>query len=156
MPSVAEVQITGGGWGGDFALDSTGDLILSQDTSQVPQATIERLTRLVLTCANLTDQYGNVIGWADDIHHPNWGAGIRAYVNATFNQTTFQNITNAIQAQLAVDPAVAIQPQPQVSLTQQGTYGASLQIQFKTQQGQLVVLPTINLTPTNVSLNTGG
>lgn len=146
--SIAEVAITNGGYGGDFLLDDTGDLVLSIDTPSSPQATIERLTRLVLTNANLTDEQGNVIGYADDIFHPTWGASVRAYVGENFSDAIVQAVTSKIRAQLADDPMVAASPVPQVSLTQTAPNTVALVVTFLTTDGQTAVLPTITLTPT--------
>lgn len=149
-----EVTISGGGWGGDFLLDDTGDLVLSQDTADVPQATIERLTRMVLTTPMLRDAQGNPIGWADDIHHPDWGVGLRAFVNEAFNASTFQSIANAVISQLKLDPGVSQSSAPAVSFAQRGVYNAQMSISFVTALGKSAVLPTINLSPSTISIAT--
>jgi hypothetical protein len=142
--SIVEIAISNGGYGGDFLLDDTGDLVLSIDTPSDPQATIDRLTRLILTNANVTDGNGNVIGYADDIFHPTWGASVRAYIGENFTDAIAQTITTKIRAQLAEDPMVA---DSAPVLTQTAPNTVAIVVTFSTTDGQTAVLPTIALTP---------
>lgn len=154
MANTGNVEIDLGlGYAADFSIDATGDLVLAQDAATSSNATTQRITRLILTTPMLTDQSGNAIGYADDIFHPNWGAGLRAYVDGAFNATTLQSIAASVQQQLAADPAVSNTPTPIVNLSLQSTYAALLQVTFWTTNGQKQVLPTITLTPTNVGIS---
>jgi hypothetical protein len=138
-------------WSGDFQYDSTGDLILAIDTPSAPTATNQRLIRLILTSPNIVVK-GQPVAFADDIFHPTWGAGLRAYVDETFNAATLQRLANRIRQQLAADPAVAPSPAPTIALNMVGVNAATLSIVYTDTLGQKQVLPTINLTPNAVSL----
>jgi hypothetical protein len=137
-------------YGGDFSYDSTGDLILAIDAPGNPGnpvATNQRLVRLILSSPNLVGANGKPIGYADDIFHPNWGAGMRAYVSENFSPQTLQKLANNIRQQLAQDYAVAASPSPTVTLTMVTTTAATLQIVYYDTDGEKQTLPTINLTP---------
>lgn len=138
-------------WSGDFQYDSTGDLILALDTPDAPTATNQRLVRLILTAPNIVVN-GHPVAYADDIFHPTWGAGLRAYVDDTFNAATLQKLTNHILQALAADPAVAASPRPTVTSNLVGPNTATIAIAYTDTLGQKQVLPTINLTPTAVSV----
>lgn len=153
--AAVEADLNSGlGWGGDLSLDSTGDIVLAQDGPTSSNATQQRITRLILTTPALKDSSGNALGYADDIFHPKWGSGLRAYVDGAFNAQTLQQIAAAVQQQLAQDPAVSNTPTPTVSLSLQGTYTALLLVTFWTTSGQKQVLPTITLSPSNISIAT--
>jgi alpha-beta hydrolase superfamily lysophospholipase len=138
-------------WSGDFQYDSTGDLILAVDTTDAPTATNQRLIRLILTAPNIVVN-GQPVAFADDIFHPTWGAGLRAYVDDTFNATTLQKLTNHIMQMLSADPAVAASPRPTVTSNMVGPNAATVAITYTDTLGQKQVLPTINLSPRTVTV----
>lgn len=148
-----EVTISNGGWGGDFGIDETGDLELSQDEIGAPQATIERMTRLVLTTPNLTDQNGNAIGYADDIFHVDWGAGIRAYVDENISTALLQKIVNRIRTSMLADDQISKALPPVIDAQIIDSSNATLSIRFWTNDGASGVLPTLSLTPSNVTFS---
>lgn len=143
-----ELTITNDGWAGDFELDETGDLVISTDTPTVPQATIERVARMIMTTPNITDANGNAVGFADDIFHTTFGAGMRAYVDGNFNQQTFNALIAAIKDQLAdPDMGIAQNPAPTVTITQISSSSANLNVAFyDAVYGAYAVLPTLPLT----------
>lgn len=147
MGSV-EVTVTNGGWNGDFEVDDTGDLVLSFDTGSVPQATTERLTRLVMTTPNLSFN-GNVIGWADDIFHVNWGAGLRAYVDENFSASDVNTLIATISAKVQADPEVDT---ASIAQSLNGSNEVVFVISFATNNGQSGVLPQLTLTPGSVQV----
>jgi hypothetical protein len=132
-------------YGSDFILDPTGDLTLARDAA-VSTATIQRLTRLVLTSPTANDAFGNPISIADDIFNPKWGAGLRAAVDGAFSASNIQTIRSLVLSELAQDSAVASTPSPIVDVQLIDYRSATLSIVVWTTTGQQLVLPTIPLT----------
>lgn len=144
MASPAEFDLP---WSGDFSLTPTGDILLAQDTDAAATATMQRLTRLVLTSPAATDGFGNAVSVADDMFHPNWGAGTRAAVGANFNAQNIQAIRTIVLNELAQDPGVALSPSPVVDVQLIDYKTAYLSVTIWTTSGQQVALPALPLTP---------
>lgn len=145
-------------WNDDFSLDETGDLLIAYDTvasaqsSFNPEATTQRLVRLVLSCPGGSDVNGNPLGQADDIFHPLWGAGARAYVGDTISSDDLAILKGNIAAQLLQDPSVASTPPPQIDLYFVELYVYQLKILWYGWNGVQYALPTIQLTPKGVQI----
>lgn len=137
-------------WNGDFTLTDTGDIQLSADNSTAPNATIERITRLLLTSPTLFDQNNAPIAQPDDLFHPTWGAGLRAYVGTNFTAALLQQIQAATLQQLRQDPGVAFQPTPIVTVTSPSLNTVTMTVQFWSPQGQPLALPTITISPNGI------
>lgn len=131
-------------WGGDFTYDATGDLVLATGDNAIR----ERLIRMILTSPNLVVD-GVAIGFADDIYHPTWGAGLRAQVGETMNATQQNALAGRIRQQLAADASVATSPPPSVAYSTSGN-AMFLKVTYYDTNGQKQVLPTFSLTPAGV------
>lgn len=116
-----EFSISEGGYGGDFELDPvTSDLLLVIDQPGNPAATLQRLTRLLLTNPRPRDVDQNAIGLPDDLFHPDYGAGLGAAVGENFTPQLVNGMKARILAALANDPYISITPKPIVTISQSG------------------------------------
>lgn len=136
-------------WGGDFVLDSTGDLVLLQDGNGAYPALTQRLTQMVLTTPLITASNGTPLSVPDDVFHPTAGAGLRWAVGRLGDNGLLDQIELAVLEELAKEPDVAPQPKPTVSFVVYQN-GASCQIVFTAITGQVVALPPIPITPSGV------
>ena len=115
MPGAVEIALV---YGGVLTFQSNGDLQLSQDTPTSPQATFERVLRIVLTNPTTTDGNGNPIGRPDDLFHPSFGSGVKAAIGEPGTPALVQAVSARIIAAIQADPYIATSPAPTVSLTQ--------------------------------------
>jgi hypothetical protein len=142
-------------WGGDFSLTDSGDLLIAADTSTSPAATIERLTRLVLTSPSMLDPNTGTPIQADDIFNPTWGAGAQMYVGAAVNAKMIQSLRSRVMDALVRDPGISPNPPPTVAIQMVGTYTLLMSIQFTSSQGQIIPLQVqmdasgVNVLPTS-------
>ena len=135
-------------YGADFIIDDTGDLQLAVDSLNTFDATIQRLTRLLLTSPVIYDNANKPLTPPDDIFHPEYGAGLRAAVDSGYTKQNLTALKASILSQLAEDPAVANTPQPQVAMTlMSDNQTVLLNITFTTVQGQTLSLPTLYVSP---------
>ena len=133
-------------WGGDFALDSTGDLLLVEDSSGSFPALTQRITQMLLTTPLITDAYGNALSTPDDMFHPTTGAGLRWAVGRNASTALLQQIETAILTELAKEPDIAPQPTPTVVFTVYPD-GVTCQVTATLVNGQVIALPPIRVTP---------
>lgn len=133
-------------WGGDFSLTSTGDIALVQDVPGSPTATVQRVTRALLSCPVLKDASGTIICRPDDLFHSSFGAGLRARIGDGITPNSIAQIQSAIEAQLSQDPYIATLPKPVVTVQQVDYQTIGVNVSFYSILGQQVTLPTINLT----------
>lgn len=141
-------------WNGDFTFDDTGDLVLAADTPTSPDATTQRLVRLLFTSPLLKDRYGNPIAWPDDLFHPTWGAGLRAWVDSPFDDISLETIRSDTMAALLKDPGVSPSPAPQVTFQRTALYEQTMTVAYQPTTGSWAVLPTLNLTELTVIATT--
>lgn len=94
-------------YGGDLSLAPNSDLQLSQDTLDEPQATYERVLRVVLTNPITTDASGNPLVRPDDLFHVNFGSGARAAIGEPFTPALVKAVNARITAALNDDPYIA-------------------------------------------------
>lgn len=135
-------------WGSDFQIDDTGDIMLAQDDKVAATATIQRLVRMLLTSPRLKDERGNFLAPSDDYFNPDYGAGLRAAVDMGFSQANLAALRSAIFNQLSNDPGVASTPSPVVNVTLlSDNITVVINVSFTTSDGQLQVLPTLELSP---------
>ena len=108
-------------YGANLQFDSRGDLAIATDTPTSPDATNQRLLRLMLTrCRKLLSSLG-YYSMPDDVFNPDWGIGLGTY--------THQNIINnklgfetKLLSEVAQDPGVS--PTPPPTLTYSNSDGA--------------------------------
>lgn len=127
---------------GDISQLSNGDLQLVADSPNVPAATIQRLTRLILTNARITDATSGITSMPDDLFNPSWGATIRGFVGAPIDA----NI-NVMQGQilkaLAKDPDISNVPAPMVLISQINAVTVGVQITCYALTGELITVPSL-------------
>lgn len=131
-------------WGGDFSLTDSGDFAMVVDTPDRPDATIQRITRLILTNPSITGTNGQPTP-PGDMFNPQWGAGVRVRVGSNITPDLIDDITRRIRSGLASDPAVMMNPPPVITITQLSSTALAIDVQFYVATGQLVVVPTIPL-----------
>lgn len=132
-------------YGGDLSLGSNADVALSVDTPNSPQATYERILRIVLTNPLTTDAQGNPLVRPDDLFHVNFGAGARAAIGEPYTPALVKAVNARIVAACNDDPYIA---QNSVSVTwvqgsSPGTY--LLTLSATSVSGTPFVLPPIPL-----------
>lgn len=112
-------------WGGDLALDQTGDLL----TSDGPRNGTERVLRRLLTNPGAY------------LWHLKYGAGLPGYVGMATAGTT---IAAAARRQLFLDGAVSADPPPVLDVSSDGAGSLFLQIRYadaQTAQPQTLAVP---------------
>ncbi|EJN10476.1 hypothetical protein [Herbaspirillum sp. YR522] len=97
--------------GDDLALDSTGDLLLAEDTIEGQQRVLRRL---------LTATKGYL--W-----HQAYGAGVPGIVGQNYDEAAIRGV---IRAQIFNEAVVSRSPDPVITVTQI-TNGASVRIQYQ-------------------------
>lgn len=142
MPST-EVYLN---YGGDFVLDSTGDLLLATDDNGTFTAIQQRLVRLLLTSPLAVDASGNPISEADDIFNPTVGVGLRADVGRGASDALLAEVEARIRQGLSDEPDVAAYPAPIVDF-QVYTDAVVCNVTVVTIDGVTVPLPSITITP---------
>lgn len=140
-----EIDLSNGGYGGDFTLDPTGDLLLAIDTAQSVPASIERLYRLILTNARTNDSSGRIIAPPDDLFNVNYGSSVRAEIGEPFDDTFIAGVTGRVLQALAQDAGVRPVPAPTVTVSNGGNGIALIDVTLVLVGGQIVTLPTIPL-----------
>ncbi len=143
---LAIVGVSGNGWNGDFAIDDTGDLVLAVDSATSSDATVQRVTRVLLTNPRLFDAAGNPIAEGDDFFHPDLGAGLRADVGENFSDSTIGSIKAAVLKCLADDPGVDPSNPGTVEVTAVDSVTVTVKIVLNTITGQQAPVPLLTLT----------
>lgn len=140
-----EIALSNSGWNGDFLLTPTGDLQLVTDQPSAPNATMQRLIRLILTNPRLLDPSGNPIAIPNDRFNPTYGAGVRALVGQAITSAMVSGIQSRIIAALLADPDVATNPPPNVSVTQSSLYAVSVSVICYAVSGEIITIPSLQL-----------
>ena len=113
-----EWSIGNGGYGGDLDQDPvTGDVLLVVDTIGNPAATLQRITRLILTTPRAFNSNLVAYGSGDDPVNPDYGGGLGATVGENYTASLVNFVTGKIKNGLAEDPYIASNPLPVVSVT---------------------------------------
>jgi hypothetical protein len=107
-------------------------------------ATQQRLYRLIITRSRSSD--GEVYQDPEDVHHPEWGAGIPAHVDDPTDEYTQNEITTKILRALADDPGVSNDSPATVDYRVVGNT-VYVVITYTNLNGDPVTLPPINLNP---------
>jgi hypothetical protein len=141
--SAVEVKLT---YGGDFELTPTGDLMIIQDTPYYPAATIQRVSFLILTNPAIPNINGVGTSAPDDIFHPDYGSGARAFVGRPSALANIDALQRNILQGLADDPFISQSPAPSVIFTQGSDPSQILvTVSFTTVSGQSVTIPDLQL-----------
>lgn len=143
---ISVVGVSGNGWNGDFALDDTGDLVLAIDSASSSDATVQRVTRVLLTNPRLFDNAGNPIAEGDDFFHPDLGGGLRAEVGENFDDAAIAGIKARVLNTIGDDPGVDSSNPGQVTVTAVDSVTVTIHIVLNTVTGQQVALPLLTLT----------
>jgi hypothetical protein len=156
QPYRSTLAISNGGWGGDLVPSSTGDALLAYDYPGDPQATKQRIQRIVNTTPRQWDpRTGAVISRGDDPFHPDWGAGLPAQVDELSTPQLLAFIQGQILKGLAGDSSIAPTPPPIVIVSVADYQTVSVQIMVTLVSGQAVVLAgsdAANMTISGVNL----
>jgi len=138
-----EIALGNSGWGADISIGPTGDFVVIQDTPGNPAASLQRLTRIILTNPIGFDAYGNGISRPDDIFNPWLGSGARAAIGQPLTPALAAWLQNNILAAIAADSNFATSPAPVVTPYTDGTGSGQilLYVQAYTIQGEVAVLP---------------
>jgi hypothetical protein len=147
-----EVYLTNGGYGGDFILADNGDLLLAEDTVLDPEATLQRVMRLILTNAKIIDADGTPISEADDIFNDWYGSSIRALIGQMITPALLAGIKARILQALTTDPGLVQSPAPSISVVAGPNASIIISGSVTLVTGNTAPLPTIvvpvNGTPT--------
>lgn len=146
-PGSIEIDISNGGWGGDFSLDSTNDLVLALDRFNTSNATQERLIRLILTNPRISNTLTGLTLPADDRANPTYGAGARRSVGAAITEQLIAFLQAQIIDALLTDPGVVQSPAPQVTITQVGAFQLNVSVVCTSVSGQIITIPSLALPP---------
>lgn len=134
-------------YGGDFELDSTGDLVLVDDSNGQWAALQQRIIQMLLTAPQLVDDTGNPVpGSADDPFNATTGAGLRRAIGNIENNALLAQIESRIMDALSQDPDVAPYPPPDLEFTVYPN-GVVANLTLTAVDGQVIPLPPIPLTP---------
>jgi len=137
-------------YGGDLAIMSNNDILLSQDVQGSPEATYERVLRIILTNPITFDANGNPLVRPDDLFHANFGSGARAAIGEPYTPALVSSVNARILAALASDPYVISIPTPTVKWTTIAPGAYNLVVSLTSVTGQPFTLPPIPLTATGV------
>lgn len=149
MSAAVEVALI---WGGDLTIQANGDLLLSFDTPGNPEATFERVLRIVMTNPTQYDASGNPISPPDYLSHPNFGAGVRGSIGEPFVPALTDGIVTRVRSALAADPYIASDPAPKVNFTQLDYQTWQLIVECYAITGAPFVLPAFAITPSGIFL----
>ena len=139
------LRISNGGWGGDLVLSPSGDLQLSYDTADVPEATFERISRLINTSPRLFSDSGAPISAGDYPGQPNWGAGLPAEVDELSTSALALAIQQRILNGLSQDSSISPVPPPQVVVQVIDAATLRVSVNFRLTTGQPVAVNGYNL-----------
>jgi hypothetical protein len=144
VPNV-EFAVSNNGWGGDFEIDATGDVVLATDIQNAPLATQQRLYRLIMTNPRLFDAFGNPISYPNDLFAPDYGAGVRALTGQMITPALTSAIQSHIMDALASDPTVAATPAPVVTVAQAANNTVQVSVICTAVTGELITVPSFPL-----------
>jgi hypothetical protein len=152
-----EIDLSAGGYGGDFSIDDTGDLILAQDTllfgQLTPTATFERMVRVILTNARILDPATQApISEADDIYHTTFGSSVRALIGRGITNDVLSGIQSRVTAALLSESYILQNPAPTVLVTNGGGGIVNIDVSVTLITGRTVTLPTQSLPVTAPAL----
>lgn len=134
-------------YGGDLVLQANGDLQLSIDVfgTIVPQATFERILRIILTNPITIDANGNPVIRPDYLEHPYFGSGARSAIEENFTSALVDSINARIQNALSTYPYIVHQPPPTIDWQQVKPGEYTLVISGTAITGEPYILPAIPL-----------
>jgi hypothetical protein len=126
----------------------TADFVLLVDSTTAAPATVQRLTGMLYTSPR--DTTGVVPTQADDMFHPNYGAGLPTLVDAPQSIDLQDEIITRIVFGMSSDPGVA---SPTTSSDITVTYPTPSDVyvnigEFQATSGASQAMPSIALTPT--------
>jgi hypothetical protein len=137
-------------YGGDLSIQSNNDIQLSIDVQGSPEATYERVLRIILTNPITYDVNGNPLVRPDDLFHANFGSGARAAIGEPYTPALVSAVNARILAALASDPYVVSTPAPTVTWTTVSAGEYNLVVSLTSVTGQPFTLPAIPLSAIGV------
>jgi hypothetical protein len=132
-------------FGGDFSLDSTGDLVLISDDANASPATEQRIIQMLLTNPVLRDANNRPIGPPDDIFNPTNGIGEGRLVGAKASSANAVATKAAILKGLSSFPELVKSPAPVVAVTFDGAASFLVSISAQTVTGKTISIPSQRL-----------
>jgi hypothetical protein len=132
-------------YGGDLIRSATGGLLLATDTAADATSTIQRMKRLLFTNPQIVDDYGNVRARGDSLFYPKYGAGLKAYVDATLTDSLKSKLQATIQDQISQDPGISRNPAPVITISHDGISKLYISVTVTTVSGQVVTSPAYDL-----------
>lgn len=129
--------------GGDFTLLPNGDLLLIADSQATPSATKQRVIRLILTNARVTNSTTGAVSMPDDLFNPSWGATVRPSVGAPVDANLTSLIQSQIQLALALDPDISQVPAPIVTVVQSAITTVTVSVECTALTGELITIPSL-------------
>ena len=129
-------------YGADFVQTANGDLAIINDRDNDGLATQQRIERLIMQCAVLTDANGNPVGRPDDFFNPFRGANGRRVVGKLITNELINQTYAQIAAGLAQDPGILHDPPPSITV-QDGGNGILIigPVSVTTVIGNVVTIP---------------
>jgi phage baseplate assembly protein W len=127
-------------WGGDVDVDETGDILIADGPTEIAQ----RVIRRILTNPAIRLLNGQISSDCDYIFAPTYGGGVRVFVDAPMSTSILNTIKSMVSDQLSREDAVDVTIDPTVALTTM-TNGIRLNISFATPNGQVVLLPEMEI-----------
>lgn len=150
-------RISNGGWGGVLVTSSRGEIQLSYDTPDSPQATYEYVNRLLMTNSRLVDGSGRPITSGDDLYHPDFGASLRTRVDMSSTASFVTSIQRHVYQGLVSSPLVRRNPPPQVVVQVIDDQTVRVSLSFETSGGVTVNMKDDDALVFNTAtLTTGG
>jgi hypothetical protein len=145
MPNV-EIALTNNGWGGDFQVDATGDLVLVQDANNNPAATTQRVYRMLMTSPRQVDpDTGDPVSIPDDLFAPGYGGGLRVHVGKMITPGLIGEIESDIEAGLQTEDTIDNSQPPSVAITRPANNLLQIALECDTVTGEVVSVPSFPL-----------
>lgn len=146
MAGNVEISMTNDGWGGDFIIDATGDLVLAQDVPNSPIATQQRVYRLLMTNPRGFNQDTNAPSSPpNDLFAPSYGAGLRLATGEMMTAQLLGKIESSIYAGLQTDPTIVANPPPSVTIQNMGSNVLQVNVSATAVNGEIVTIPSFPL-----------
>lgn len=132
-------------YGQDLQIDATGDIVLNFDAPNAPNATQQRIYRLILQAAILYDTNQDPLTYPDDVFNPLRGAGLGVHVGEPVDYTLASTMKSRIMSALSSDPDIVQTPAPIVNVTDLGGGQTQIDVSVNTIYGQTVTIPSLVL-----------
>jgi hypothetical protein len=103
MSAAVEISLI---YGGTLSIGANGDIAISQDTPGSPQATFERVLRIVMTNPIQFDDTGAPVVAPDNLFDTGFGAGVKDSIGENFTTALQKGVNSRIIAACNADPYI--------------------------------------------------